>query len=170
MPYGYYKIFTPSDLEAVVAYVRSLPAVSSKVPASVYKVGRMHVEIPPGADHDAGERHEGSGEARVLPRHHRPLHGMPLAARGRAQRSECARQSGEGSRAVGRERVAQHHFAPGRRPRRLERSGDQARDHARRRQGGRKLLPPMGFAWYARLTEPDLDAIVAYLRTVPPLE
>jgi len=28
----------------------------------------------------------------------------------------------------------------------------------------------MGFAWYARLTEPDLDAIVAYLRTVPPLE
>jgi hypothetical protein len=28
----------------------------------------------------------------------------------------------------------------------------------------------MGFAWYARMTEPDLDAIVAYLRTVPPLE
>jgi mono/diheme cytochrome c family protein len=37
-------------------------------------------------------------------------------------------------------------------------------------KGGRKLLPPMGFAWYARMTEPDLDAIVAYLRTVPPLE
>jgi len=31
-------------------------------------------------------------------------------------------------------------------------------------KGGRKLLPPMGFAWYARMTEPDLDAIVAYLR------
>ena len=37
-------------------------------------------------------------------------------------------------------------------------------------KSGRKLLPPMGFAWYARMTEPDLDAIVAYLRTVPPLE
>jgi len=49
MPYAYYKIFTPSDLEAVVAYVRSLPAVSSKVPASVYKVAKMHVEIPAGA-------------------------------------------------------------------------------------------------------------------------
>ena len=35
---------------------------------------------------------------------------------------------------------------------------------------GRKLLPPMGFAWYARMIAPDLDAIVAYLRTVPPLE
>src|SRR5205814_4713558 len=50
MPYAYYKIFTPSDLEAVVAYVRSLPAVSSKLPASVYKVAKMHVEIPAGAD------------------------------------------------------------------------------------------------------------------------
>jgi len=50
MPYGYYKIFTPSDLEAVVAYVRSLLAVSSKVPASVYKVAKMHVEIPADAD------------------------------------------------------------------------------------------------------------------------
>src|ERR1700740_3139017 len=30
MPYGYYKIFTPSDLEAVVAYVRWLAGVSSK--------------------------------------------------------------------------------------------------------------------------------------------
>src|SRR5437016_14398830 len=50
MPYGYYKIVTPSDLEAVVAYVRSLPAVSSKVPAPVYKVARMPVESPAGAD------------------------------------------------------------------------------------------------------------------------
>ena len=35
---------------------------------------------------------------------------------------------------------------------------------------GRKLLPPMGFAWYARMSQQDLDAIVAYLRTVPPKE
>jgi hypothetical protein len=33
---------------------------------------------------------------------------------------------------------------------------------------GTKLGPPMGFAWYAGLTEPDLNAIIAYLRTVPP--
>jgi len=35
---------------------------------------------------------------------------------------------------------------------------------------GCKLLPPMGFAWYARMSQEDLDAIVAYLRTVPPKE
>jgi mono/diheme cytochrome c family protein len=32
---------------------------------------------------------------------------------------------------------------------------------------GSKLKPPMGFGYYARLSEPDVDAIVAYIRTVP---
>ena len=35
---------------------------------------------------------------------------------------------------------------------------------------GRKLLPPMDFKSYSTMTDADLDAIVAYLRTVPPLE
>src|SRR2546426_8573288 len=41
MPYGYYKIFTPSDLGAVVAYVRPLPAVSRQLPASGVKGAEM---------------------------------------------------------------------------------------------------------------------------------
>jgi mono/diheme cytochrome c family protein len=35
---------------------------------------------------------------------------------------------------------------------------------------GRGLKPPMAFAWYADMTDADLSAIVAWLRTVPPLE
>ena len=35
-------------------------------------------------------------------------------------------------------------------------------------RGGRRLQPPMPFSYYARLSRADLDAIVAYLRTVPP--
>jgi hypothetical protein len=35
---------------------------------------------------------------------------------------------------------------------------------------GSKLKPPMGYQYYATLTPDDLDAIVAYLRTVPALE
>jgi hypothetical protein len=35
---------------------------------------------------------------------------------------------------------------------------------------GRVLKPPMAFAWYANMTDADLSAIVAWLRTVPPLE
>ena len=33
---------------------------------------------------------------------------------------------------------------------------------------GRKLQPPMGISYYARLSPSDLSAIVAYLRTLPP--
>jgi mono/diheme cytochrome c family protein len=32
------------------------------------------------------------------------------------------------------------------------------------------LMPPMGFPYYANMTEADLDALVAYLRSIAPLE
>jgi mono/diheme cytochrome c family protein len=35
---------------------------------------------------------------------------------------------------------------------------------------GRKLKPPMAYAAYATMTAQDLDAIVAFVRTMPPLE
>ncbi len=30
------------------------------------------------------------------------------------------------------------------------------------------MLPPMGYAYYTNISDADLDAIVAYLRTLPP--
>jgi mono/diheme cytochrome c family protein len=33
---------------------------------------------------------------------------------------------------------------------------------------GTRLEPPMAFAYYANMTEADLDALVAFLRTIPP--
>jgi len=33
---------------------------------------------------------------------------------------------------------------------------------------GSPLMPPMGYHYHASLSEPDLDALVAYLRTLPP--
>jgi len=35
---------------------------------------------------------------------------------------------------------------------------------------GNKLKPPMGFQYYSKMTAEDLDAVVAYLRTVPAKE
>jgi transposase len=35
---------------------------------------------------------------------------------------------------------------------------------------GGKLKPPMGYQYYATMTADDLDAVVAYLRTVPPID
>jgi hypothetical protein len=38
------------------------------------------------------------------------------------------------------------------------------------RADGTKLTRTMPFAWYAKMTPGDLDAIVAYLRSLPPLK
>ena len=37
------------------------------------------------------------------------------------------------------------------------------------RPDGSRLAPPMGFGFYATMTESDLDAIVAYLRSLKPV-
>ena len=39
-----------------------------------------------------------------------------------------------------------------------------------KRRDGTPLKPPMGYGMYATMTDADLSAIVAYLRTVPPKE
>ena len=33
---------------------------------------------------------------------------------------------------------------------------------------GMKLMPPMPYSYYAKMTEQDLDALITYLRTIPP--
>ena len=38
------------------------------------------------------------------------------------------------------------------------------------RKDGSQLKPPMGFSYYAHMTDADLDAVVAWLRTVPARE
>ena len=37
------------------------------------------------------------------------------------------------------------------------------------RPDGSKMLPPMPYAWLAKMTPDDLAATIAYLRTLPPL-
>jgi hypothetical protein len=38
------------------------------------------------------------------------------------------------------------------------------------RPDGTKLAGPMPYDWYAKMTDADLDAIVAYLRTIKPVK
>ena len=38
------------------------------------------------------------------------------------------------------------------------------------RKDGSRLKPPMGYGYYAKMTDGDLDAMIAYLRTVPAKE
>jgi len=54
MPYGFYKIFAPADIDAVVAYLKSVPAVRNAVEPPVYKAA-MHDNTPPGAEKSMSE-------------------------------------------------------------------------------------------------------------------
>jgi mono/diheme cytochrome c family protein len=173
MPYPFYKIFTPADLDAVAAYLLQVPAVSNKVQAPVYKVPQMHVDIPPGAEATMPE----SAMKDPVKR------GFYLATIGHCMECHTAAVDGrrdfrnalgrggekfEGPFGVSVSRNITSHKTSG--------IGAWSDAEIKRaitegvRKDGSKLKPPMGFAWYARMSAADLDAIVTYLRTVPSKE
>jgi mono/diheme cytochrome c family protein len=49
MPTAFYPILTPGDLDAIVAYLRTLPPVKNKVADPVYKIALPH-HVFPGAE------------------------------------------------------------------------------------------------------------------------
>jgi len=173
MPYAYYKIFTPSDLDAVVAYTMSLAPVSRKVDPPVYKVKNMVVDIPPGAEKPM------PASAMKDP----VKKGFYLATIGHCMECHTPLVSGhrdfKGALGTGGEKfpgpwgvsvsrnITQH-----------KESGIGAWSDAEIkraitqgvRKDGSRLKPPMGYHFYAKMTDGDLDAIVAYVRTVPAKE
>ena len=170
MPYAFYRIFTPADLDAVVTYVLAQPPVSNKVPPNVYKVKQMTFDVLPGAEKPMPEKEMAQPVKK----------GFYLATIGHCM--ECHTPIVKGHRdfknalGTGGERfegpwgvtvsrnITQH---------KENGIGAWTDDEIKRaitqgvRKDGSKLRPPMGFQWYATMTDADLSAIVAYLRTIP---
>jgi mono/diheme cytochrome c family protein len=173
MPYPFYKIFAPADLDAVAAYLVQVPPVSNKVQAPVYKVKQMHVDVPPGAEKPLSESAMKDPVKRgfylVTIGHCMECH--TPAVNGRRDFKGALGKGGEkfeGPFGVSVSRNITSHKTAG--------IGAWSDAEVKRaitqglRKDGSRLKPPMGFAWYARMNAADLDAIVAYLRTVPPKE
>jgi len=170
MPYSFYKIMTERDLEAVVAYVRAQPPVPNKVAPNVYKVKKLTVGVPPGAEKPMPE----SAMKNPVKR------GFYLATIGHCM--ECHTPLVKGRRDFKHSMGKGGEEFPGPwgvsvsrniTPNREQGIGAWSDDEIKRAitQGvardGTKLRPPMGFQWYATMTDEDLSAIVAYLRTIP---
>jgi mono/diheme cytochrome c family protein len=170
MPYGFYKIFTPTDLDAVVAYVQSIPPVSRKVEPPVYKVKQMVVDIPPGAEKPMAESAmkdpAKKGFYLVTIGHCMECH-TPIVNGHRDFKNALGAggEKFEGPWGVSVSRNITSH----------KQNGIGAWSDAEIKQAitkgvrkdGTKLRPPMGYDWYATMTDADLSAIVAYLRTIP---
>jgi mono/diheme cytochrome c family protein len=156
-------------MDAIVAYLRTLKPIGNKVPDPVYKMKQVR-QIFPGAERPYKEAmfsdRQKHGFYLVTIGHCMECH-TPMGPQGR----NFVRDLGTGGFALkGPWGVSVSRNITQSKPKGI---GAWSDDEIRRAitQGisrdGSKLRPPMGFHYYAAMTAPDIDAIVAWLRTVP---
>lgn len=174
MPADFYEILTPGDLNAIVAYLRTVKPVKQTYPAPVYRIA-LPRNIPPGAekpfsDADMADKVK-KGFYLVTIGHCMECH-TPFAAGGGG--TDFRNALGKG----GREFPGPWGTSHSRNITSHKEKGIGAWTDAEIKRAitegvsrdGSRLKPPMGFEFYKNMTGDDLDAIVAYLRTVPPKE
>ena len=170
MPFAAYRGLSDDDLAAVVAYLRVAPAVENETPASTY-----HVPLPPaygppvqtasaptrGATEEYGE-YLASNVAHCMECH------TPMGPQGPMYDTNLGQGGFEFAGPWGvsvAPNLTRHEEG-------LAGYSDaevKAMIVEGHRPDGSPMLPPMPYAYLARMTPEDLDAIVLYLRTLPPL-
>jgi len=172
MPSGFYEIMTDNDLDSVIAYLHTLKPVSNKVADPIYKIPQGH-PIPPGGDKkftdgDLKDKVK-KGQYLATIAHCMECH-TPMGPRGRefATRLGAGGFEFPGPWGVSVSRNITQNKTKG--------IGAWTDDEIKRaittgvdRQGN-KLKPPMGYHYYATVAPEDLDAVVAFLRTISPLD
>lgn len=172
MSFIFYRNISDTDIRAIVAYLRSVPAVRHEVPRSTYDI-----PLPPNWGPPVGEVAD-------VPRDDAVAYGGYLVnALGHC--TDCHTPLVDGVHDFSRRGAGGNIFhqpfgytwaALAANITQHEELGIGAwtDDEIKRAitQGisrdGRELLPFMGFSFYAKISDEDLDAIVAYLRTLPP--
>jgi len=172
MPSDFYEIMTERDLDAVVAYLRTLKPIKNKVPEPIYKMEQVHHPFPGGEKPYteammSDKVKKGFYLATIA--HCMECH-TPMGPRGR----EFATRLGTG----GFKFPGPWGVSVSRNITQSKTKGIGAWTDAEIKRAitkgvsrdGSKLKPPMAFHSYAMMTDADLDAIIAYLRTVPAKE
>jgi mono/diheme cytochrome c family protein len=179
MAANFFKAILPGDLDAIVAYLRSVPAVRRELPAPIYR-GPVRREAFATADRGFTARdladpvRRGAYLATIghclechTPQEKGTLQlDTALGAGGRPFLPAFVKGLPESWQGAVSRNVTSHSVL-----------GLGAWSDAEIKRAitdgvgrdGRKLQEPMPFAWYAGIRADDLDAIVAYLRALPPL-
>ncbi len=171
MPIGLYRKMSDADALAIVAYLRQVPPVRNEVAASEYRVPLPESWGPP------------VGSVAEVPRDDPITYGGYLAGPlGHCiechtplvdGRPDYSRTGAGGNQFYGPWSVSMSRNIT---PDRETGIGNWTDGDIRRAitagisADGSPLLPPMGFPYYANINEDDLDALIAYLRSLPPLE
>lgn len=171
MPFEVYRHLSDSDVAAIVAYLRTVPAVNNKVAKSVYRIPLPPAYGPPvGSVPDVPRTDKVKyGEYLAGPVGHCMECHTPLVQGGRRDWARIG-QGGQEFKGPWGVSVARNLT-----PHRADGLGDWTDAEIKTAirtgvaKGGTRLAPPMGFEYYAKITDSDLDAIVAYLRQLKPL-
>jgi mono/diheme cytochrome c family protein len=179
MAANFFKAILPSDLGAIVLYLRSVPPLRNALPAPVYR-GPSRREPFALADRGFVEAdlrdpvRRGAYLATIghCMECHTPLEGgalqldTALGAGGRPFLPSFVKGLPESWKGAVSRNLTSH------RERGIGAWSDAEIKRAIAQgvgRDGRRLQEPMAYAWYAGIREDDLDAIVAWLRTLPPL-
>jgi mono/diheme cytochrome c family protein len=172
MPTGFYDIITERDMNAIVAYLRTLKPIENTVPAPIYKMPQVHHPLP------GGEKPY--TEAMIKDK---LKHGFYLATIGHCM--ECHTPMGPRGREFATRLGAGGFEFPGPWGTSVSRNITSSKtkgvgawtDAEIKRaittgvdKDGKHLKPPMGYHYYAKMADSDLNDLIAWLRTVPPKE
>ena len=175
MPYPLYKVLTPRDLDAVVTYLRTVSPITNKVPPPDYKTEQVAYTYP-GADKPMSEADLRDplkrGQYLANLGHCMQCH----AERNKADVPNYATGAGKGGRVF--KTPAGFARAPNITSHPTRGLGAWSDDEIRRAltegvsRNGRPLAITMAtYAQYLkRLTDEDMKALMAWLRTLPPLD
>jgi mono/diheme cytochrome c family protein len=172
MPTGFYDIITDGDMDAIVAYLRTIAPISNKVPAPIYKMQTVRQVFPGGEKPytpDMLKDPMKNGFYLATIGHCMECH-TPLVKGQHDWTADLGRGGMEfpGPWGVSVSRNITSSKTKG--------IGDWTDAEIKRAittgvdKDGKKLNGPMGFPYYAHMTDADLDAVIAWVRTVPPKE
>ncbi|NRG19920.1 cytochrome c [Rhizobiales bacterium] len=169
MPIPFYRALSDQDLAAIVAYIRSVAPVKNEVPTSSYNIPLPPAYGPPidSVSAPSPDDHLAYGEYLVTISHCMECH-TPLKEDGHP---DFERLGAGGNEFPGPWGVSvSRNITPDKETGLGEWSDEEIKTAIAKgvSRDGSHLLPPMGFGYYANITEPDLNAMVAYLRSIPP--
>jgi mono/diheme cytochrome c family protein len=170
MPTAFYPILTPDDLNSIVAHLRTLKPVKNKVPDPIYKIALPH-HVYPGAE-------KAYAPADLNDKLKR---GFYLATIGHCMECHTPFRPGGGPDfgnslgKGGREFPGPWGVSVSRNITSSKTAGIGDWTDAEiktaitqgKRKDGTPLKGPMGYQYYAKMTDADLDAVIAYVRTLP---
>jgi mono/diheme cytochrome c family protein len=172
MPFNFYRNMANADVDAIIAYLRTVPAVRNAVPKSVYNVPLPPAWTPPIAQPIAAPPRTDKvayGGYLAGPLGHCLECHTPMGPGGRFQFDTMLGAGGfkfEGPWGISVSQNITSDPETG-----LGQWSDAEIEQAIRKgvdRHGRQLMPPMGYAYYAKVSPEDMSALIAFLRTLPP--